>query len=272
MAVSLATPPPIAADAPSAPTLPAKEEGKLQISVGGKGASQLIQPAVTLIAPTFATDPLITYFLNGLPREQRIAYLPRYFTILMTAAAMNKGCFYHTDELESTPNTSISPGARKGEAVVGGHPWRSTVVLVPPGESIDNPLTMIPSGLTSMILKLGLGGIRKMLFEFEGACKSARKAGLRKGEDPYYIFFVGTAAAYQGRGLGGEMVKEVLGRGGGGGGGVGVEGRGEGGRGLEGGVGGGGGGGGGGGEDLAYGLEAGGEEVERLLERGGGGL
>ena len=79
-----------------------------------------------------------------------------------------------------------------------------------PGSSIDNPLTLLPSGFPSVIIKLGLGGVKKMLFEFEGSCKAARKAGLRKGEDPYYIFFVGTAAAHQGQGLGGEIVKEVL--------------------------------------------------------------
>ncbi|KFZ18067.1 hypothetical protein V501_01364, partial [Pseudogymnoascus sp. VKM F-4519 (FW-2642)] len=213
MAVSLDTPPPIAADAPSTTTAPAKEDGKLQISVGGKGASQLIHPAVTLLAPIFETDPLITYFLNGLTREERNAYLPKYFTILLTAAGMNKGSFYHTDELDSNSPASVSPspsGPREGEKVAGSHPWRSTIVLLPPGSSIDNPLTMLPSGLPSVLLKLGLRGVRKMLFEFEGACKSARKTGLRKGEDPYYIFFVGTAAAHQGQGLGGELVKEVL--------------------------------------------------------------
>ncbi|KFY70468.1 hypothetical protein V499_09143, partial [Pseudogymnoascus sp. VKM F-103] len=206
MAVSLDTPP-IAADGPSTTTAPAKEDGKLQISVG-----ELIHPAVTLLAPIFETDPLITYFLNGLTREERNAYLPKYFTILLTAAGMNKGSFYHTDELDSNPPFSVpsSGSPQKGGKVAVSHPWRSTIVLLPPGSSIDNPLTMLPSGLPSVLLKLGLRGVRKMLFEFEGACKSARKAGLRKGEDPYYIFFVGTAAAHQGQGIGGELVKEVL--------------------------------------------------------------
>ncbi|OBT72919.1 hypothetical protein VF21_07788 [Pseudogymnoascus sp. 05NY08] len=183
MAVSLATPP-TAADAPS----------------------KLIHPAVTLLAPIFQTDPLITYFLNGLTREERNAYLPKYFTILLTAAGMNKGSFYHTDELPLPSPVSASAG----EKVVEGAKWRSAVVLLPPGESIDNPLTMLPSGLPSVIIKLGLSGVKKMLFEFEGACKAARKSGLRKGEDPYYIFFVGTAAVHQGKGLGAEVVGEVL--------------------------------------------------------------
>ena len=118
---------------------------------------------------------------------------------------MNKASFYHTDE------DAISNGGGVGKGDVASPPqWRSTVVLLPPGTSIDNPLTLLPSGLPSVLLKLGLSGVKKMLLEFEGGCKAARKAGLRKGEDPYYLFFVGTAAAQQGQGLGFELVREIV--------------------------------------------------------------
>ncbi|OBT61265.1 hypothetical protein VE03_09386 [Pseudogymnoascus sp. 23342-1-I1] len=206
MAISLPIPP-VAADAPPGTTAPVKEESKLHISVGGK---ELIAPAAALFAPIFETDPLMTYFLNGLTREQRNAYLPRYFTVLLTAAGMNKASFYHTD-MDTIANSDAAGKDAKATSSAPAE-WRSAVVLLPPGSSIDNPLTLLPSGLPSVLLKLGLSGVRKMLFEFEGACKAARKAGLRKGEDPYYVFFVGTAAAHQGRGLGGEVVREVLGR------------------------------------------------------------
>jgi hypothetical protein len=86
---------------------------------------------------------------------------------------------------------------------------------MPPGTAIDNPLTMLPAGLPGVMIKLGLRSVKKMIIDFEGSVKSARKAGLRKGEDPYYVFFVGTAAAHQGRGIGGEVVKRVLERAGG---------------------------------------------------------
>lgn len=120
---------------------------------------------------------------------------------------MNKASFYHTDVDTVTNGGSV---VQEEKVAKSAPEWRSTVVLIPPGSSIDNPLTLLPSGLPSVIVKLGLAGVKKMLFEFEGACKAARKVGLRKGEDAYYVFFVGTAAVHQGKGLGGEIVKEVL--------------------------------------------------------------
>ncbi|KFY09699.1 hypothetical protein V492_05376, partial [Pseudogymnoascus sp. VKM F-4246] len=187
MAASVVAPP-IALDTPPTTTAPTNDEreSKLPIFVGGK---ELLIPAVQLLAPIFETDPLITYFLNGLTREQRNAYLPKYFTTLLTAAGLNQASFYHTDEQDAASDASVVDvpgGMTKGSKAAGGHPWRSGVVLLPPGSSIDNPLTMLPSGLPSVILKLGWAGVKKMLFEFEGKCKAARKEGLRKGEEPYY--------------------------------------------------------------------------------------
>ncbi|KFY21224.1 hypothetical protein V493_07548, partial [Pseudogymnoascus sp. VKM F-4281 (FW-2241)] len=118
---------------------------------------------------------------------------------------MNKASFYHTD-VDAIANSGVAngAGAGKGGDVAKAAEWRSAVVILPPGTAIDNPLTLIPSGLPSVILKVGLAGVKKMMLEFEGGVKAARKAGLRKGEDPYYIFFVGTAGTHQGKGLGGE--------------------------------------------------------------------
>ncbi|KFY00933.1 hypothetical protein V490_01144, partial [Pseudogymnoascus sp. VKM F-3557] len=195
MATAVATPLPVPInDAPSATITPVIADSKLPVSVGGK---ELIVPAVNLLAPIFQTDPLITYFLNGLTREERNAYLPKYFTVLLTAAGLNKGIFYHTDE----DAVSNGGGAANGTTPGQTPPWRSGVVLMPPGTAIDNPLTMLPAGLPGVMIKLGLRSIKKMIIDFEGSVKSARKAGLRKGEDPYYVFFVGTAAAHQGRGI-----------------------------------------------------------------------
>ncbi|OBT54076.1 hypothetical protein VE04_10358 [Pseudogymnoascus sp. 24MN13] len=83
---------------------------------------------------------------------------PKYFTILLTAAGMNKGSFYHTDELDSNPPFSVpsSGSPQKGDKVAVSHPWRSTIVLLPPGSSIDNPLTMLPSGNPAVLITLGV--------------------------------------------------------------------------------------------------------------------
>ena len=66
--------------------------------------------------------------------KARLAYLPKYFDGLLTAAAMNNAIF---DETEG---------------------WKSCGVLMPPGCRVDNPLTMLPAGFIPMLWNIGVGG------------------------------------------------------------------------------------------------------------------
>ncbi|ELR06499.1 hypothetical protein VC83_08488 [Pseudogymnoascus destructans] len=152
------------------------------ISFGGK---ERVPPAVAVLAPAFAEDPLLTYLLNSLDPVARRAYLPAYFTALLTQATLN------------------------GAYVLEHSSWESCMTVLPPGRKLENPFTLLQSGLVGVLRKVGLLCVTRMLGEFEGAVNKARKHGLAKGEVPYYVFFIGTRADCRGRGLGAELLAEV---------------------------------------------------------------
>jgi hypothetical protein len=66
--------------------------------------------------------------------EARLAYLPKYFDGLLTAASMNQAKFEEADD------------------------WKACGVLMPPGCRVDNPLTIIQAGFISMLWNVGIGG------------------------------------------------------------------------------------------------------------------
>ncbi|UNI13365.1 hypothetical protein JDV02_000115 [Purpureocillium takamizusanense] len=144
----------------------------------------LVAPAAAVLAPVFEDDPAITYVLNSLPRQERIAYLPAYFTALLTAAALNRAVFYEAAS------------------------WQCTSVVMPPGEDVGNPWTLIPAGLVDMLRRIGFGGCKKMIWEFTNLTGNAKKRELGK-EKYYYIFFIGTAVEGRGRGLASRLIEEA---------------------------------------------------------------
>ena len=150
-----------------------------------RSPTEHVSQAVDVLAPAFVDNPLNTYLLNTLDPVDRRAYLPEYFTALLTQATLNGGyIFEHSN-------------------------WESCMIVLPPGGGVGNPFTLLQSGLVGLLRKVGLTCVKRMLGEFEGAAKKARKRGLRKGEVPYYLFFIGTRADRQGQGLGGALLEEV---------------------------------------------------------------
>ncbi|KFY85193.1 hypothetical protein V498_07753 [Pseudogymnoascus sp. VKM F-4517 (FW-2822)] len=125
------------------------------ISIGGK--KERVAPAVAVLAPAFAEDPILTYVLNTLDPVARRAYLPTYFTALLTQATLN------------------------GAYVLEHSNWESCMTVLPPGKKIENPFTLLQSGLVGVLRKVGLSCVKRMLGEFESAVKKARKRGLREG-------------------------------------------------------------------------------------------
>jgi hypothetical protein len=66
--------------------------------------------------------------------ETRIAYLPRYFNTLLTAAAMNNASFMEAND------------------------WESCNILMPPGHKVDNPWTLLPAGFIPLLWNTGIRG------------------------------------------------------------------------------------------------------------------
>ncbi|KFX86418.1 hypothetical protein V490_09086, partial [Pseudogymnoascus sp. VKM F-3557] len=95
---------------------PATTEG---ISVGGK---ERVPRAVAVLAPAFAEDPILTYVLNSLDPVARRAYLPSYYTALLTQATLN------------------------GAYILEHSDWESCMTVLPPGKKVENPFTLLQSG------------------------------------------------------------------------------------------------------------------------------
>jgi GNAT superfamily N-acetyltransferase len=155
----------------------------VKITTGGR---ERIPTTASLYATSFRSDPVITYLLSTLSPPERHAYLGEYFTRLATAAALNSAIFS-----EASDYASIS------------------IVLLP-GKSVDNPWTLIPAGLFSVLWKLGLRGCWRMLGEFEPATGAVRQKALGGYRaNFYYLFFVATREDARGKGLSSALIKRL---------------------------------------------------------------
>lgn len=149
------------------------------------GNRSRIPQTTSLYALAFRSDPVITYILCNLPEPQRHAYLEEYFTRIATAAGLNNAIF---EEAENFSSISI---------------------IIPPGCSVDNPWTLIPAGLFSVLWKLGVAGCWRMLGEFEPATGAVRKRALGGAKRFYYLFFVATSEDARGKGLSSALIRKL---------------------------------------------------------------
>jgi hypothetical protein len=103
---------------------------------------------------------VITYALSTLPKQERDAYLPEYFTALLTAATLNCASI---DYVEGAPEgSSGDDGAHDADGKMpeglASSEWKSVGVLMPPGKRVDNPWTLLQAGLLGATWKVGLRG------------------------------------------------------------------------------------------------------------------
>jgi hypothetical protein len=120
----------------------------VQITTGGQGKevaiysitsnaiSERVEKAAKLLSDAFETDSYVTYIMSSLPLEQRNAYRPKFFSALLTAAAIN--------------------GATFSEA----NGWKSCGVLFPPGKDLVSPRTVLLPGSLSAMWTLGFAACR----------------------------------------------------------------------------------------------------------------
>ncbi|KAK4541434.1 hypothetical protein LTR36_008035 [Oleoguttula mirabilis] len=152
------------------------------ITTAAAGPDRVPQ-AATLYASAFRTDPVITYMLSNLAPATRAAYLPTYFTSLLTAATLNAALFSHTRD------------------------YSSCLVLLPPNRRVDNPWTLLPAGILRMLWRLGLRACWRMLGEYGRATDAVKAKGLRGQSRYYYVFFLATAESCRGQGLSSALIR-----------------------------------------------------------------
>jgi len=147
------------------------------------GREERVRSAAKLLSEEFVDDPVIRYMLDSMSSEKRAAYFLRYFEILLSAAALNSARF---DEADG---------------------WSSCAVWMPPGRRVDNPATLLPAGLISILWNIGIQGCRRMLLEFGPQSDDAKAKGLKNGEKYYYLFFIATKKEKRGKGLSTALIK-----------------------------------------------------------------
>lgn len=96
----------------------------------------MLRPVAALNGRVFDTDPVIAYMLLGMSQQQRLAYLPTYWTTLIRSALLNDAVITEADS------------------------WKSASVLIPPGGYIDNVWTLLWAGFLGVLWKMGLAGIK----------------------------------------------------------------------------------------------------------------
>ena len=84
--------------------------------------------------------------------------------------------------------------------------WSSVAVWMPPGKKVDNPFTMLQTGIVQALLKLGFSGIKKMLWDYQGQTEKLKAKELG-GQKFWYLFFIATVVEARGQGLASKVVE-----------------------------------------------------------------
>lgn len=96
----------------------------------------MLKSVAALNGRVFDTDPVIAYMLLGMSQQQRLAYLPTYWTTLIKSALLNRAVITEADG------------------------WKSASVMIPPGGYIDNVWTLLWAGFLGVLWKMGLSGVK----------------------------------------------------------------------------------------------------------------
>ncbi|KAI8623196.1 hypothetical protein F5Y19DRAFT_493189 [Xylariaceae sp. FL1651] len=170
--------------------LPSEIKREYQAPQVSYGSKELIPYAIPVLTAAFRNDPVFNYFMGALSEEERRSFLPAFLTALVKAGTLNSGIILEVSA------------------------WGCCSVMLPPGKKPDNPFTLIPAGLPSMIMKLKLKGIKRILIEFTSAVQRAQaKAMTRKELSAYwYLFIIGTDPDRQRQGLAGVLLRYMQAR------------------------------------------------------------
>lgn len=84
----------------------------------------------------FDTDPVVAYMLLDMSLEERLAYLPTYWSTLVQSALMN------------------------GAVITEADGWKAASVIIPPGKGIDNIWTLLYAGFLCVLWRIGISGLK----------------------------------------------------------------------------------------------------------------
>lgn len=96
----------------------------------------MLSSVAALNGRVFDTDPVIAYMLLGMSQQERLAYLPTYWTALIKSALLNHAVITEADG------------------------WKAASVMIPPGGYIDNAWTLLWAGFLGVLWRIGLPGVK----------------------------------------------------------------------------------------------------------------
>jgi ribosomal protein S18 acetylase RimI-like enzyme len=146
----------------------------------------MLAPVARLNGRVFDDDPVIMYMLLEMPKEERLAYLPTYWSILIKSALLNDALITEADG------------------------WKAASVVIPPERQVDNVWTLFYAGFLGVLWKMGASGFKRLWSEFSGMTDNAKKIGLRGQKRYYYIFSIGTEVEHRGKGLAKAIMREHI--------------------------------------------------------------
>ncbi|KAJ5750596.1 Acyl-CoA N-acyltransferase [Penicillium manginii] len=131
----------------------------------------------------FDNDPVVAYMLLDMSQEERLAYLPTYWSTLVRSALMN------------------------GAIITEADGWKAASVIIPPGKGIDNVWTLLYAGFLCVLWRIGISGLKRLWTEFSGMTDNAKRKGLHGEKRYYYVFSIGTEYDHRGKGLAKEIMR-----------------------------------------------------------------
>jgi hypothetical protein len=96
----------------------------------------MLAPVARLNGRVFDDDPVIMYMLLEMPKEERLAYLPTYWSILIKSALLNDALITEADG------------------------WKAASVVIPPERQVDNVWTLFYAGFLGVLWKMGASGFK----------------------------------------------------------------------------------------------------------------
>ncbi|KAJ6098996.1 hypothetical protein N7467_000531 [Penicillium canescens] len=148
------------------------------------GGQNLLNSVAALNGRVFDTDPVITYMLLDLSREERLAYLPTYWATLIKSALWNDALITEADG------------------------WKAASVLLPPGRYLDNAWSLLCAGFLDVLWRIGFPGFKRLWYEFSGMTDNAKRKGLHGQKRYYYVFSLGTEHEHRGKGLAKAIMRD----------------------------------------------------------------
>ncbi|KAJ5590342.1 hypothetical protein N7450_004314 [Penicillium hetheringtonii] len=148
------------------------------------GKREYLNKVASLNGRVFDTDPVVTYMLLDMSQEERLTYLPTYWSTLVRSALMNDALITEADGWKAA--SVIIP---RGKPSITFGPYCMRVSCVFYGESV------------SLVSRWRLWS------EVSGMTDNAKRKGLHGQKEYYYIFSIGTEHEHRGKGLARQIIQ-----------------------------------------------------------------